>query len=153
MGRTLHLLTIALLVAPVRVAEASGTILIRPSEGPPPQRRAAVRGWLDGARGELTELMAGWAGARRDLDRWPRRGTAPGCRALARAVPGFDAERLRPAPDARLGAALAETVWRLGEGAESCLADRYFDAAFHFEEATRAYLRLARSLRRYGLEP
>jgi hypothetical protein len=102
---------------------------------------------------ELGEVLAGWAGARRDLDRWPRRGTAPGCRALARAVPGFDAGRLQPAPDAQLGAALAETVWRLGEGAESCIADRYFDAAFQLEEATRAYLRLARGLRRYGLEP
>ena len=154
MKRTLLLVTVVLLAAaPASAWGGSGSILIRPSEGPSPQRQAAVRGWLDGARAELTELMAGWAGARRDLDRWPRRGTVPGCRALARAVPGFDAERLRPAPDARLGAALAETVWRLGEGAESCLADRYFDAAFHLEEATKAYLRLARGLRRYGLEP
>lgn len=153
MGRLTVLLTLTLLAAPARAEEGAGSIVIRPSEGPSPERRAAVRRWRDGTRAQLEEVLAGWAGARRDLDRWPRRGAAPGCRALARAVPRVELPSLQPAPDAQLAAALAETLFRLGEGADSCLADRYFDAAFHFEEATKAYLRLARGLRRYGLAP
>jgi hypothetical protein len=140
-------------VAAAAGGEGPGTIVIRPSEGPSPERQAAVRGWIERVRPEIDAVLAGWAGARRDLGRWPRRGTAPGCRALARAVPAVDMERFEPIPDARLAAALAEAVWRLGEGAQSCVADRYFDAAFHFEEALKAYLQLARGLKRYGVEP
>lgn len=148
---TLALLT--LLAVPVAADPGGGTIVIRPSDGPSPERRAAVRRWISGATAELEDVMPAWARARRDLARWPRRGTAPGCRALARAVPRVEAARIQPAPDLRLGADLAEAVWRLGEGAESCLADRYFDASFHLDEAMKAWLRLARGLRRYGIEP
>lgn len=147
------LLLTLLSALPAGAAAGPGAIVIRPSDGPSAERRAAVRRWLAGAGAEVEGVLAGWARARRDLERWPRRGRAPGCRALAREVAQVDPARIQPAPDVRLGAALAETVWRLGEGAESCLADRYFDAAFHLAEATKAYLRLARGLRRYGIEP
>ncbi|MEZ5330657.1 MAG: hypothetical protein R2991_01090 [Thermoanaerobaculia bacterium] len=152
MRRSLTCMILALLALPA-AADSGGTIVIRPSDGPSPERRAAVRRWIGGAEAELEDVVAAWARARRDLERWPRRGTAPGCGALARAVPRVDAGRIQPAPDLRLGSDLAETVWRLGEGAESCLTDRYFDASYHLEEAMKAWLRLARGLRRYGIEP
>jgi len=149
------LLALALAAAPApRAAGAEEpAISVRPADPPAPERVAALRAWQLRLTPTLAPVLGAWQGAGRDLERWYYRGSAPGCRALARALAALDPGPLVPAPEVGLSRDVDALLVRLARGAEACLVGRFFEASYELGEARGAYLGLVRRLERYGLEP
>lgn len=146
-------LLIACGLAAGAAAAEEPTILVRPADPPAAPEVAAMRHWHGRWALALHPVLAAWQAAGRDLERWYYRGNAPGCRALARTLASVEPADLTPAPEYGLTRDVGALLDRLEQGAEACVAGRYFEASYELGEARGAYLGLVRRLRRYGLEP
>ncbi len=128
-------------------------IVVRPAAPPAPEAVAALRQWHGRWALALQPVLAAWRGAGRDLERWHRRGSAPGCRALLERLDVLDPAAFTPAPEYSLTRDADALLDRLGRGARACLVGRYFEASYELGEARGVYLGLVRRVGRYGLEP